>query len=1011
MVLSDAYISLENRLLKVNALNIWPHQKDAIREIAHYFVNFDNKAFLIKMPTGTGKTGVFACLSRIAYPDKNFIIITPSTALKEQIVRELKSDFWTKIGYSLQTLESQVIEPLLPTTAEEVLEKIKGNRFIIVTTIQTLQALGSTEKYNDIFELLQAESDYLVFDEGHKEPALTWGDTVRSFGKPTILFSATPYRNDYKIFNIDKEKFYSLEHSFCENQNILRKIKIRPIPPSRNHQDFVANLLKEIESISSVLANQGIKKPKTIIRCEKSDDIEKIVGALKSARKTVIGIHETFKNYKNFTKDVPDSDDQKKYDFFVHQYKLIEGIDNPDFCIVVLFADFGSTRMLIQQIGRILRNPERKPDQVAFLFSGNVSKTSEEWKKYLTYDQLIDTRKKLFDITDILKVNKEASTLYFSGAFRDLVDVNNISLTESLLFQKKINAYENDGSITFKAMSELVLEEWNRRDYYILKHEIPETNTLLILYIKYENSPLVKDGIFIEQTLALTFLKFYKDRVLYYDSIQNSQMRQIEALSPITRESLIKLFKDKRSISKIYLLNTDVGRASVRSKELQANSVEDTAPGLSDHSYFPSRLEGYVDGDLETKKRYIGFQNGRITDFSNRRIEYSDFQKWLNEVMLELDAVLGYVEMSGFLNRFAEKVDPPKNTNAASILLDISNEILFQYKIGESLESIFIDTLCVDVKENVFVVEVNKKEFKIDIRYLKDKNKYLLSSYELDSAITNSNSKEPSLLEHLNTQQSFRIVLEGNQHVYAYKNFFRPGLNLISKNKDLDINQLFHPHKCISKIASEKGSEILPVADNLWHTDTLFGLIARRGKGYGDIDLENQFDFDYLLCDDLNGELGDFIALNSVTKKVVFIHAKAKDAKLSATAFTEICGQATKNLDYLTPYFEKNPTNNINKWKKPWSISKIGTVSNRMIVGSATPKKLWDKYNAIISNPSATREVWLFVGNMFDYGAFNKELNKAKIEDVKPEIIQLVYLLRSTWNSVSSVGAQLKIFC
>ncbi|WP_221389932.1 hypothetical protein [Dyadobacter sp. NIV53] len=143
----------------------------------------------------------------------------------------------------------------------------------------------------------------------------------------------------------------------------------------------------------------------------------------------------------------------------------------------------------------------------------------------------------------------------------------------------------------------------------------------------------------------------------------------------------------------------------------------------------------------------------------------------------------------------------------------------------------------------------------------------------------------------------------------------------------------------------------------------------------------------------------------------MFIHAKAKDAKLSATAFTEICGQATKNLDYLTPYFEKNPTNNINKWKKPWSVSKVGTISNRMIVGSATPKKLWDKYNAIISNPSATREVWLFVGNMFDYDAFKKELNKAKIEDVKPEIIQLVYLLRSTWNSVSSVGAQLKIFC
>ena len=76
----------KKRILDVNLLNIWEHQKDAIREIVGYIEEYSNNAFLVKMPTGTGKTGVFATLSRVAHPELNYIIITPSTALKFQIV-------------------------------------------------------------------------------------------------------------------------------------------------------------------------------------------------------------------------------------------------------------------------------------------------------------------------------------------------------------------------------------------------------------------------------------------------------------------------------------------------------------------------------------------------------------------------------------------------------------------------------------------------------------------------------------------------------------------------------------------------------------------------------------------------------------------------------------------------------------------------------------------------------------------------------------------------------------
>jgi hypothetical protein len=188
-------------------------------------------------------------------------------------------------------------------------------------------------------------------------------------------------------------------------------------------------------------------------------------------------------------------------------------------------------------------------------------------------------------------------------------------------------------------------------------------------------------------------------------------------------------------------------------------------------------------------------------------------------------------------------------------------------------------------------------------------------------------------------------------------------------------------------------------------------LIARQGKGYGNKDLENEFDFEYLLCDDLQTEIGDFIGLDTKSKRIVFIHAKAKKSKISATNFTEVCGQATKNLDYLTPYYQRTPKQNIDKWKQPWAVSPIGTIANRVVTQNATIKQFWDKYVELISDPSTKREVWLIVGNMFDHNEFKKELNKRDVSKIKSEVIQLIYLLRSTWNSVSQVGAQLRILC
>lgn len=1002
-------MNIDHVLLKLSTLNIWTHQKDALRDILFYLNNPEDKAFLVKMPTGTGKTGVFSCLTRIAIPEANYIIITPSTALKHQIIREISNDFWKKVDIEASTLQPKLILDLLPTIMADTLKQIESSSFIIVTTIQTLQNIAKVTPAN--FIALKKKVDYLIFDEGHKEPAYTWGETVRSFKKPTLLFSATPYRNDAKIFNFDKSRFYCLEHLWCEKNNILRELSIKQLSvPAFKPATFVTALLGELRKLQPEFVKQGILKSKVVIRCEKEDEIKKVVSVLKKLKRNVIGIHENFKNGEDFTNHVPDKEEQEKFEFFVHQYKLVEGIDNPDFCVVALYSDFGSTRMLIQQIGRILRNPLLKPDQKGFLFSLNAKRVQEEWDKYLIYDQNINKTKRLFDVSDVLKVNKQASTLYFSGTFRELVDIKNIKLINSLLFQKKVYIYQHLNNITFEEIGKRIIDEWNKRDFSILKIESPSANSFLLLYIMYNNSPLVKEGVFIEQKLVCTYVEIHKDFIYCYDSEMNNPFAEIPSIEPVSRDTIINLLAKKKKVTRTFLLNTDIGNSNLRSKDIAANAVEATAPGLADHGYFPSRMEAIVSSGDGTQKRYLGFQKGRITDFSAKRIEFANFVNWIGSIRTELITPSSSGAIYSYMNRFAQKVDAPAITSPVCILIDIEQDILDQFTFGDHKQDLFFEDTCAIVTNDHFIIRINNRDFNFQVEYRTENKRYFLTCKEADELIKNVDEDGPSLIVTLNASQSFRIILTGNKLVYAYRTFFRPGLNMISKSHDLDLKQLFHRHPSITAIDSEKGNDKLTAAADQWHRDTLFGLIARSAKGYGDKILEDTFCFDYILCDDLGNEIADFIAIDEKTGKLVLIHVKAGKSKLSASAFQEVCGQAVKNLNYLVPYYAKDPTINISKWSKPWSLDGIGK-ANRIVKGKITANAFWKKYKEMIPDPSLSREVWLCVGNMLDYQGFEKEFSKSKIEDVKPEAIQLVYLLRSTWNSVSSVGAQLKIFC
>src|SRR6185503_3966210 len=89
---------------------------------------------------------------------------------------------------------------------------------------------------------------------------------------------------------------------------------------------------------------------------------------------------ETFMNV------VPARDDGT-WRYWVHQFKLIEGIDDPNFKVVALFNSLRNGRAIVQQIGRVLRNPARAENDMKALVVGSGDRNIEEvWNAYMRFD-------------------------------------------------------------------------------------------------------------------------------------------------------------------------------------------------------------------------------------------------------------------------------------------------------------------------------------------------------------------------------------------------------------------------------------------------------------------------------------------------------------------------------------------------------------------------------------------------------------------------------------------------
>jgi hypothetical protein len=612
---------------------------------------------------------------------------------------------------------------------------------------------------------------------------------------------------------------------------------------------------------------------------------------------------------------------------------------------------------------------------------------------------------------------------YYENEFRESFDPKTASFAEDLEFAFSARLFSTPGPINTDLLLNEILEEAEEYELDVLSRFFdPERNSAGVIYDLYQQLPFVKTKIYSEKSLGYIVLH-ERDNVLFF--------RDSHGLSPAILEkrfvrvpprTLQKLFGAAGSrITYVDLANCDVSQAAIRARSARAFSIDESINSLNDHSHYCRSVRGYSSGEIDYGQRYLGFGRARVSD--SRSGDLEAFHDWAKNVA---DVLRGRTRSARLFERFAEIAKPPRNLNPTSILVDL-DDVIDNLEDSDQRKVRSIGEVSLPVDSGNFTLNINGESIITVIKYDESKRRFKLESDRLHSGFRiqqefGSHQRAKSLLSYLNQEQPFRITLAGTTTVYGGGSFFEPRwkLNGLTSEEDVPMRSCFERISVLDGITSEKGAA--SVNNHLgWQPTSLFGLIdvatAQPNSGFPTLSS--------LVCDDQDDESADFIGYDEERKILAFIHAKFEDAVLSASSFHEICGQVKKNLDYAHRYSNRRPPN-FQQWSRRWnpsSVAKDGKwridgrtfqrgdyVAQRLRrPGGIDTSLFWDTVRALILDPSANIESWIVLGGGFSYSRYVEELKKTTNQS--PQVVQLAYLLQSTLDAVSQIGARFRIFC
>jgi len=385
-------------------LNLWPHQKEAIKSWVS-----NGYHGILAMATGTGKTFTALSMTTLSQNMKIILVGVPTKPLLLQWVEEI-SNFdpdSTIISCSGEHNWRDVLPwKLANYRKRNTLRTLE--KFYVITTLST----GSTTPFLKQFEGINSNKIVLICDEVHHIGATTFQNFLKINAKYRVGLSATPerqwdyegtktimdyfnktvyeygikeaikdgYLSHYKYYPyfayLNKEEFeeyikYTNDINriiaSLQNKNKDNNLETLKIPYKTNKLERLlqerAKIRKKAKDKKRIFKTilKDIKKYPIIVFCEDNEQLNSVQQTLKG------------KNYLKYTSNLTNSQQKEVLNIFkgggteilLAIRCLDEGIDVP-FCQgSIILASSSSTREYVQRRGRILRG---KGDKVATLY-------------------------------------------------------------------------------------------------------------------------------------------------------------------------------------------------------------------------------------------------------------------------------------------------------------------------------------------------------------------------------------------------------------------------------------------------------------------------------------------------------------------------------------------------------------------------------------------------------------------------------------------------------------------
>lgn len=1009
--------------LNLDELALWPHQRDAVdRSLEFLGQPADGRAVLIHHPTGAGKTGIMAAVGRVRAETKPVLVVCPSAALVGQLEAQFRADFWNRIGAPAGWRFEHTAR-LTITRVDKVKETIAAAAGEAVAVFATIQALQQIHAHDGEYQKLHDVFGTVFFDEGHREPAPQWGRAARGLGTPVVLFSATPYRNDLKIFEVNQDYTSFLSFQDAAAGGLIRPVEVEERPFPLPAAAFAAEVIALRDNL--VMADRARPGDKLIIRADDAGEVEDLFEAFRAQLQQagrddgVLAIHDTFRHEGGGTawkwNEVPPHLAGREERFLIHQHMLTEGIDDPACTMLVIYSPFQNERQLVQQVGRLTRHPG-PPGVVAppaLVFGRTGDGVADMWRRFLGYDQAcIDNggRPPLRDRAFVDRILAALPDLdYIEGQFRRRANLEDPEIATDLRVPLAARIYETRAGFDLDAFAAAVTQALDNEDR-IEMTALPtaDPSCRFHLSVGLHQTPLLAESLFQTASLEVTVYAHRAGRLYFYDT-RGLWIDEYDDLGPRLRPDALGglLPESGRGVSAMTLRNTDLGPLALRGRSLQAASLAQAGVFLGEQTHVITRATGRPRDGV---RRTLGFTSARVRQSEGPTVTLGQFSSWCDAIGAELDAAPPPAFLFG---RFATAIDPPANPLPQNILVELDQyQDVFLDSHNEPVR-FDLDSACADITPRAggptgfdlaFDIRIDGHTVPVWIRWDAKKNRYWLSAREL-TLLHDRDSPKVTLLSRLNRRQPFRIIIDPRT-VYAYGRFYAVDLRLGSaEGPGRLVLGLLNGVPGLGAITSEKG-QLAGEADT-WPDGSLFGFIdgalsvGAQNRPFGPT-------FEALVCDDIGQEVADFIGVDeAVAPRVVFVPAKwsAGNAGAGASKLYDVSGQALKNLAYLKADGQPLP-GSPGRFDGKWKFEGGRVPRRRIGPGSAAFRNM---YQRVRSNPAASREVWLVLAG----GILSKQavMNAFNAPAPPAHALQTFHLLLSTYAACQSLGIELKIFC